>query len=73
MIIKKPKTRRGPLRIDLTGPDGNAYVLLAIAKSLAEQLDKDWELINKDMTHSDYEHLVTAMDNHFGDYIVLMR
>ena len=33
---KTPKT--GPIVIDLTGPDGNAFVLLGYAKNFAKQL-----------------------------------
>ena len=35
--------------IDLTGPDGNAYSLLARAKSYARQLDLNDVAIIKDM------------------------
>ena len=30
-----------PIEIDLTGPDGNAFVLLGKAKNLAKQLELD--------------------------------
>ena len=51
--------------IDLTGPDGNAYSLLARAKSYARQLDLNDVAIIKDMMSKDYEHLVQVFDNHF--------
>ena len=43
MIRKKQKTY-GPIIIDLTGPDGNAFVLLGYAKQFARQLKFDSEL-----------------------------
>ena len=36
MTIRKKQSKE--IVIDLTGPDGNAFVLLAKAKSFAEQL-----------------------------------
>jgi len=60
-------------RIDLTGPQGNAYCLLAVAKSLCEQLGKDYEEISKRMKSSDYENLIEVFDSEFSDYITLYR
>ncbi len=59
--------------IDLTGPDGNAYSLLARAKSYARQLDLNDVAIIKDMMSKDYEHLVQVFDNHFGHFVILER
>jgi len=59
--------------IDLTGPDGNAYSLLARAKSYAQQLDLNDTAIIKDMMSKDYEHLVQVFDNHFGHFVILER
>ena len=44
MAIRKKEERQStPIEIDLTGPDGNAFVLLGYANSLCKQLgyDKD--------------------------------
>jgi hypothetical protein len=71
MAIKKKVQRR--LVIDLTGPDGNAYVLLAHATNLARQLGLDAESICNEMKSSDYENLITVFDNHFGRYVDLER
>jgi hypothetical protein len=38
MIKSKSEMRRGPIEIDLTGPDGNAHVLLGMAKDFAKQI-----------------------------------
>lgn len=59
--------------IDLTGPDGNAYSLLARARSYAQQLDLNDVAIIKDMMSKDYEHLVQVFDNHFGHFVILER
>ena len=59
--------------IDLTGPDGNAYSLLARAKNYARQLDLNDVAIIKDMMSKDYEHLVQVFDNHFGHFVILER
>ena len=61
--------------IDLTGPDGNAYALMAYAKRFATQLewkDKGAALINE-MMEGDYEHLLKVFDNAFGDFVTLYR
>ena len=59
--------------VDLTGPDGNAYSLLARARSYAQQLDLNHVAIIKDMMSKDYEHLVQVFDNHFGHFVILER
>ena len=59
--------------VDLTGPDGNAYSLLARARSFARQLDLNDVAIIKDMMSKDYEHLVQVFDNHFGHFVILER
>ena len=38
MIKSKSEMRKGPIEIDLTGPDGNAFVLLGMAKNFANQI-----------------------------------
>ena len=72
MIRKKQKTY-GPIVIDLTGPDGNAFVLLGYAKQFAKQLELDGDKIVDEMTQSDYEHLVETFDKYFGEFIILER
>ena len=61
------------LTIDLSGPEGNAFAVLGVAKGLAKQLDKDWEKINDDMTSSDYNHLIDVFDREFGDVVTLIN
>ena len=59
--------------IDLTGPAGNAFSLIAQAKRFAQQLGLNDVAIIKDMTSKDYEHLVQVFDNHFGHFVILER
>lgn len=59
--------------IDLTGPDGNAYVLLGYAKKFTEQLGLEWNPIKEEMTSKDYENLIQVFDKYFGDYVTLER
>ena len=76
MAIKSIKTNKPfPIEIDLTGPDGNAYALMAYAKRFATQLewkDKGAALINE-MMEGDYEHLLKVFDNAFGEFVTLYR
>ena len=70
---KKEFIEKRGIEIDLTGPDGNAHVLLGYAYNLAKQLKKDDEAIREDMTSDDYEHLLEVFDREFGDYVTLYR
>lgn len=73
MIKDKSEMERRGLEIDLTGPDGNAFVLMGYASNLAKQLKKDEDAIREDMQSGDYEHLVEVFDREFGDYVTLYR
>ena len=59
--------------IDLTGPDGNAFVLLGYAKQFARQLKLDGNKIATEMQESDYENLVNVFDKYFGEFVILER
>ena len=73
MIRKKVINKQRPVVIDLTGPDGNAYVLLGYAKSYAKQLGLDYDKIRDEMTSSDYENLIQVFDKYFGSFVILER
>ena len=75
-MIRKKQENYGPYVIDLTGPQGNAFVLLGYAKQFARQLQFDDELKNKivnEMTEGDYENLLEVFDKHFGEFVILER
>jgi len=59
--------------IDLTGPDGNAFVLMAHAKVWAKQLNMDWPKLQEELMSSDYETLLATLEEHFGDYVIFER
>jgi hypothetical protein len=67
------KTTKSEIIIDLTGPDGNAYVLLGKAKDLARQLELDATKFCNEMTSADYDNLISVFDKYFGHIIVLER
>ena len=62
-----------PILIDLTGPDGNVFVLMGKAKRFAKDLNLNSDLIIRDLMSSDYEHAVKVFDSHFGDFVTLLR
>jgi hypothetical protein len=72
-MIKDKQKRKGKIEINLSGPDGNAYVLLGFAANFAKQLDLDGTMIRKEMTSGDYENLIQTFDKYFGDFVVLYR
>jgi hypothetical protein len=67
---KKPKPE---IIIDLTGPDGNAFVLMSMAVDFARQLGKDGKAIREEMMAGDYEHLLSVFDREFGHFVILER
>ena len=70
MIKTKKQTKR---TIDLTGTDGNAFVLIGYARILSKQLELDFDQVHRELTSSDYEHLVKVFDDYFGEYVDLVR
>jgi hypothetical protein len=72
-MIRKKQEHKGPIVIDLTGPDGNAYALMAYAKRFATQLGYDHKMIIGKMTSGDYEHLLEVFDSYFGKFVILER
>jgi hypothetical protein len=74
-MIREKQEKTGPIVIDLTGPDGNAFALMTYAKKFATQLgwkDRGAALINE-MISGDYEHLLKVFDNAFGELVILER
>ena len=74
MAIKDIKDKKQfPIEIDLTVPDGNAFVLLGNAKNFAKQLDLDGDKIINEMTSGDYENLLEVFDKYFHGFVTLYR
>jgi hypothetical protein len=68
----KSKKKSG-IKIDLTGPDGNAFFLLGTADKLAQQLGLDKKVIREEMIAGNYDHLVNTFDKHFGNFVTLYK
>ena len=69
----REKQRKSEIVIDLTGPEGNAFVLLGYAHRFSKQIGLDSEQVISEMKASDYENLITVFDNYFGDFVILER
>jgi hypothetical protein len=67
---KQPATE---IVIDLTGPEGNAFVLLGYASRLGKQLGLDVATVLGEMRSGDYENLISVFDGYFGDFVILER
>ena len=75
-MIRAKQEHVGPIIVDLTGPDGNAFALIGLATRLAKQLGIDSHTINvikTKMMSGDYEHLLKVFDKYFGDFVILER
>jgi hypothetical protein len=75
-MIRAKQKHTGPIVVDLTGPDGNAFALIGLATRLAKQLGIDSHTINvikTKMMSDDYEHLLKVFDKYFGDFVILER
>jgi len=77
MAIKSKSERtEHRIEVDLSGPAGNAFVLLKLADDLGKRLGYDSdhrERILDDMRLSTYEMLLQVFDREFGDYVILWR
>ena len=62
--------------IDVTGPEGNAFVLLGYAKRFGKELNYDADEIrhiqNK-MQESDYNHHLDVFEEYFGEFVTLLN
>jgi hypothetical protein len=65
-----------PIEVDISGPAGNAYRMLALAADLCRQLKYDsfrTECILEEMKLTDYEGLLYTFDREFGLLVTLWR
>jgi hypothetical protein len=75
-MIRAKQPTNGPIIIDLTGPQGNAFALMRTARNLGKQLEMTTEQIDgliADMMSSDYENLLQVFDKAFGAFVILER
>jgi len=71
-MIKK-KVNSGKIEIDLTGPQGNAYYILGVAKNLCKEVGVDFKPIMDEMTSGDYENLIEVFDKKFGSVVTMYK
>ncbi len=72
-MIKSIEEKQTALEIDLTGPDGNVFVLIGIGGRLCKQLGLNSEMFSRRMMGGDYEHALATFEEYFGDYVILYR
>jgi hypothetical protein len=74
-MIREKQERTGPIEIDLTGPEGNVFVLMGKVSGLLRMQGRENEKdrIISEMTSSDYENAVRVFDKEFGEIVVLYR
>ena len=72
-MIKSKETKSKGIEIDLTGPDGNAYAILGLAKRLCREFDIPFKPLMEKMTSGDYENLIKVFDNKFGSFVTMYR
>ena len=74
-MIKDRREMNPQIEIDLSGPEGNAFVLLGYASRLGKQiygLEKTDEIL-EEMKLSTYELLILTFDKYFGSVVTLYR
>jgi hypothetical protein len=72
-MIKSKEEKASKVEIDLTGPEGNVFVLIGYAKNFAKQLGLEPNEIQKEMMSGDYENAVNVFDKYFGEFVILYR
>ena len=68
----KEKRKKSP-SIDLTGPEGNAFVLIGYARKWSVQLGLNPKKVEKEMMKGDYENLVLVLEKYFGSVVTFYR
>ena len=71
MITKKVSTET--IEIDLTGPQGNAFYILGVAKNLCKQVGIDSKPFLEEMMSGDYENLIKVFDDKFDSVVTMYR
>lgn len=50
---------------DLSGPEGNVFVVLGRAKRVADDNGMDWKAIEAEAKSGDYNHVLETLKKHF--------
>lgn len=72
-MIKDIRDKYTQIEIDLTGEEGNAFRLIALANRLAKQLELNSQEIQAEMMSGDYENLIEVFEKYFGEYVTMYR
>lgn len=76
MIRSRSEMPARKIEIDLSGPEGNAFVLMGYAQKWGRQLGWSQSKVDaliKVMKSSNYDVLVQVFDNTFGDYVTIWK
>jgi len=68
----KEKTSQS-VSVDLTGHEGNGFVLIGYARKWSKQLGLNPDEVQKEMMSGDYENLVSVLEKHFGSVVTFYR
>ena len=60
--------------IDLQGPQGNAFALMAYADDFLRQMGRrdEFRAMRTDMMSGDYDNLIRIFEENFGEYVTLV-
>ena len=60
--------------IDLKGPQGNAFQLMAYADDCLRQMGRrdKMDALQTEMMSGDYDNLIRIFEENFGDYVTLV-
>lgn len=72
-MIKSVKEKSSKVEIDLTGPDGNVFVLIGIGNRYCKQLGLSTQEFSTKMMSGDYENAVNVFEKYFGSFVTLYR
>lgn len=73
MIVAKETKAMKQVEIDLTGPEGNAFILIGYANKWARQMGLDVKEVQRELMSGDYEHLLSVIEKYFGEYVIMYR
>jgi hypothetical protein len=72
-MIKSIEEKQGQIEIDLTGPDGNVFYLIAQGGRFCKQLGLNSEVFTRRMMSGDYENSINVFEEYFGEFVTLYR